>query len=140
MPWLVLIALMVTYIGLILFVLPALEERKVVPDMAQWVASAGRADDRVASFRLNRWTPAYRFYVGRHTTFLEDAAEADAFFRAPQPFYLPDAAQRVRRVRRAGRPLRIVATSAKGCGATSGRALWRTYTPLVRFVVVTERR
>ena len=36
-PWLVMIALLVTYAGLILFVLPALEQRKVVPDVAQWV-------------------------------------------------------------------------------------------------------
>ncbi len=28
----------------------------------------------------------------------------------------------------------------EGMGATSGRALWRTYTPLVRFVVVSGAR
>ena len=58
-----------------------------MPDVAQWLAAQAGPADRVASFRLNRWTPAYRFYVGRHTIFLEDAAEAEAFFRAPQPFY-----------------------------------------------------
>ncbi len=59
MPWMVMIALIATYIGLILFVLPALEQRKVVPDMARWVATRAQPDDRIASFRLNRWTPAY---------------------------------------------------------------------------------
>ena len=80
-PWLVISALLVTYVGLILFVLPALEQRKVVPDVAQWVAEAGAAG------RSRRQLPAepldarrIRFYVGRHTTFLEDAEEADAFF------------------------------------------------------------
>jgi hypothetical protein len=79
------IALMLTYTGLILFVLPALEERKVVPDMAAW-GESGPAVDRVASFRLNRWTPVHRFYVGRHTTFLEGIEEADASSDSA-PFY-----------------------------------------------------
>ena len=34
-----------------------------------------------------------------------------------------------------GMPLRIL-YEREGMGATSGRALWRTHTPLVRFVVV----
>ena len=37
---------------------------------------------------MNRWTPTYRFYVGRHTIFLDDPAQAAAFFSEPQPFYV----------------------------------------------------
>jgi hypothetical protein len=52
--WLVTIAMLVTYVGLILYVLPALEKQKVVPDVAQWVATRAQPTDRIASFRLNR--------------------------------------------------------------------------------------
>ena len=138
-PWLVMIAMLATYAGLILYVLPALEQRKVVPDMAAWVATRALPDDRVASFRLNRWTPTYRFYVGRHTTFLEGAEEAEAFFRDPRRFYCLMRRSAFDEFVARGTPLRIL-YEREGLGATSGRALWRTRTPLVRFVVVSGAR
>ena len=138
-PWLVLAALTVTYAGLILYALPALEQRKVVPDMAQWVAARAQPTDRIASFRLNRWNPAYRFYVGRHLTFLEDAAEADAFFRASQPFFCIMRESAYDEFVAQGAPIKIV-YAREGMWATSGRALWRTGTPLARFVVVSGAR
>ena len=138
-PWLVMIALAITYAGLIGFVLPALEQRKVVPDLAQWVASRAQPDDRVASYRLNRWNPAYRFYVGRHTVFLEDAAEAAAFFKTAEPFYCVMRRSAYDEFAAQGIPLRVV-YEREGMWATSGRALWRSYTPLTHFVVVTQAR
>jgi 4-amino-4-deoxy-L-arabinose transferase-like glycosyltransferase len=138
-PWLVLVAMGATYAGLILFVLPALEQRKVVPDVAQWVATRAQPTDRIASFRLNRWSPAYRFYVERHIAFLEDVAEASAFFRAPQPFYCVMRRSAYDEFVAQGVPLRIV-YERDGMWATSGRALWRTPTPLARFVVVSGVR
>jgi 4-amino-4-deoxy-L-arabinose transferase-like glycosyltransferase len=138
-PWVVMTALVATYAGLILFVLPGLERQKVVPDVAQWVASRAQPADRIASFRLNRWTPAYRFYVGRHVTFLEDAAEAEAFFRAPQTFYCVMRRSAYDEFVAQGVPLTIV-YEREGMSATSGRALWRSYTPLTRFVVVSGMR
>ena len=138
-PWIVMTALIVTYAGLILFVLPALEERKVVPDVAQWVSRRAQPADRVASFRLNRWSPVYRYYVDRHTAFLEDAAEAEAFFRAPGPFYCVMRRNAYDEFVAQGVPLTIV-YEREGMSATSGRALWRTYTPMVRFVVVSGGR
>jgi 4-amino-4-deoxy-L-arabinose transferase-like glycosyltransferase len=138
-PWLVMIAMTATYAGLIAFVLPALEQRKVVPEMAQWVAKRAEPGDRVASFRLNRWTPTYRFYVGRHTTFLEGAEEAEAFFKEPSRFYCLMRRSAYDEFVAQGVPLQIL-YEREGMGATSGRALWRTYTPLVRFVVVSGSR
>jgi 4-amino-4-deoxy-L-arabinose transferase-like glycosyltransferase len=135
-PWIVMLALIVTYAGLIEFVLPALEQRKVVPDVAHWVASHAQPADRVASYRLNRWNPAYRFYVGRHTAFLEDPAEAAAFFKSVQPFYCVMRRTAYDEFIAQGAPLRVV-YEREGMWATSGRALWRTYTPLAHFVVVT---
>jgi 4-amino-4-deoxy-L-arabinose transferase-like glycosyltransferase len=138
-PWLVMIAMIATYAGLIEFVLPALEQRKVVPEMARWVAQRAEPGDRVASFRLNRWTPTYRFYVGRHTTFLEGAAEAEAFFKEPRRFYCLMRRSAYDEFVAQGVPLQIL-YEREGMGATSGRALWRTHTPLVRFVVVSGSR
>lgn len=138
-PWLAMGSLLVTYAGLILFVLPALEQRKVIPDVAQWVATRAQPADRVASFRLNRWNPAYRFYVGRHTAFFDDAAEAEAFFRAPQPFYCVMRRDAYDELAARGVPLTIV-YEREGMWATSGRAVWRARTPLARFVVVSGGR
>jgi 4-amino-4-deoxy-L-arabinose transferase-like glycosyltransferase len=138
-PWLVMAALIVTYIGLIAFVLPALEHRKVVPDLARWVAAHAKPTDRVASFQLNRWNPAYRFYVGRHITFLEDPTGARAFFEAPQPFYCVMRRNAYDEFVAQGAPIKAV-YEREGMVATSGSALWRTSTPLVRFVVVTQAR
>ncbi|MCU1385565.1 MAG: hypothetical protein JWL71_4262 [Acidobacteria bacterium] len=138
-PWLVTAAFVVTYAGLILFVLPVLEQRKVVPDVAQWVAARAQDGDRVASYRLNRWNPAYRFYVGRHVEFLEDHAQAAAFFGAPQPFYCVMKGSEYDELVARGLPLTIV-YERQGMSATSGRALWRTAPPMVRFIVVSSRR
>jgi 4-amino-4-deoxy-L-arabinose transferase-like glycosyltransferase len=138
-PWLVTGALLATYAGLILFVLPALEARKVVPDVAQWLAAQAGPADRIASFRLNRWNPAYRFYVGRHTVFLEDPAEATAFFRAPQPFYCVMRRDSYDEFVARGVPLTL-RYEREGLWATSGRALWRTGAPHARFVVVSGGR
>lgn len=138
-PWLVTVAMLTTYVGLILFVLPTLERQKVIPEMAAWVATRAQAADRIASFRLNRWTPDYRFYVGRHATFLDDMDEAEAFFKDPRPFYCLMRRSAYDEFVAKGTPLRIL-YEREGMGATSGRALWRTSTPLVRFVVVSNGR
>ena len=52
------IAMLVTYAGLILFVLPAFEPHKVIPDVARWVASRAQPDDRITRLRRLRATAA----------------------------------------------------------------------------------
>jgi 4-amino-4-deoxy-L-arabinose transferase-like glycosyltransferase len=137
-PWLALAPMIVTYAGVILYILPALEERKVIPDVAAFVAARAEPGDRIASYRLNRWNPAYRFYVGRHTTFLEDAAAANAFFQRPEPFYIVMRRDGYDDLVSQGAPLRIL-YEREGMAVTSGRALWRTPEPTVRYVVATKR-
>jgi 4-amino-4-deoxy-L-arabinose transferase-like glycosyltransferase len=137
-PWLVLAPMIVTYVGVILYVLPALEQRKVIPDVAAFVAARAAPADRIASYRLNRWNPAYRFYVGRHTTFLEDPAAANAFFQRPEPFYVVMRRDGYDDLVSQGAPLRIL-YEREGMAVTSGRALWRTPEPPVRYVVATKR-
>lgn len=138
LPVLPLVALTVTYAGVIIWVMPALEVGKVIPDIAAYVARTAGPTDRVASFQLNRWTPAFRFYVGRHTTFLDDPAQAAAFFAEPQPFYVALRGDAYERLVASGAPLRIV-YERQGTAVTSGRALWRVREPQVRYVVAAKQ-
>ena len=75
--------------------------------------------------------------VDRHITFLEDAAEAEAFFNAPAPFFCVMRRNAFDEFVAKGVRIRVV-HEREGMSATSGRALWRTHTPLARFVVVTQ--
>ena len=134
-PWFGLTSLVVIYAGLIAFVIPALEQRKVVPDVARWVAAHAHAGDRVAAFRLNRWMPTFRFYVDRPTHVLEDAAEAEAFFRERQPFYCAMRRAAYDEFVARGVPLTIV-HHREGMWATSGRVLWRRRIRPEQFVIV----
>jgi 4-amino-4-deoxy-L-arabinose transferase-like glycosyltransferase len=136
-PWRVLSAMVATYAGLILFVLPSFEQRKVVPDVAQWVASHAQPTDRIASYRLNRWTSVYRFYAGRHMTFLESHAEAAAFLKQPEPYYCVMRREAYDELVAHGLELTI-RHEREGMSATSGRALWRSKNRLTRFVVVSN--
>lgn len=138
-PWAGLIALTVTYAGLILFALPALEQHKVAPDLARFVVSRAADRDRVASYRLNRLTPAFRFYVNRHTYFLHSPAEADAFFRSGEPFYCVMAREAYDELVARGMALDIL-YQREGVWVTSGRALSRKRLPLTQFVVVGKAR
>lgn len=136
-PWAVFGALAVMYAGLVLFVLPALEQRKVVPDVARWVASYALPVERVATYRLNRWNTAFRFYVGRHVAMIDAPDEALALFKGTEPFYCTMLGTSYDEFVAQGAPLRVV-YEREGLWATSGRVLWRSRVPLARFVVVTR--
>jgi 4-amino-4-deoxy-L-arabinose transferase-like glycosyltransferase len=137
-PWLTLAACVTMYVGIILWVMPALEQRKVVPDVARWVSSHAPGDARVALYRLNRWSNTFRFYVDRHTPHLESAAEARAFFNEPEPFYCVMTGQIFDEFAAQGVPLQAV-YEREGMWVTSGRALWRRRLPATRFVIATRR-
>jgi 4-amino-4-deoxy-L-arabinose transferase-like glycosyltransferase len=136
-PVVALAAMTVTYAGIVLFVMPALETRKVVPDLARWVAVHAEARDRIATYRLNRWNTAFRFYVDRHATMLEAPEEASAFFTATEPFYCVMLEPAYEEFVARGAPLMLV-YERDGMWATSGRVLWRRRVPPTRFVVVTR--
>ena len=69
----------------------------------------------------------------------EDTAEAEAYFRAPRPFYCIMRRSAYDEFVAQGIPLTVV-YEREGMTATSGRALWRSYTPMTRFVVVSGGR
>jgi 4-amino-4-deoxy-L-arabinose transferase-like glycosyltransferase len=143
-PWIALTAVATIYAGILLFVMPALEKQKVIPDIAKWVASQGEPDTRICSYQLNRWNTAFRFYVNRHVTMLDDADKAVEFFnglrdpRDPKPFYCVMLGEGYDELVARGVPLEAV-YEREGMWATSGRALWRRTGPATRFVVVTSR-
>jgi 4-amino-4-deoxy-L-arabinose transferase-like glycosyltransferase len=136
-PWMALAAVTAAYAGIVFWVFPALEARKVVPDLARWVAAQSGPGDRVASYRLNRWSTAFRFYANRHTTMLETPHEALAFFERPGPFYCAMLEPAYQEFVAAGVPLMMV-QEREGMWATSGRILWRRKVPPTRFVIVTR--
>jgi len=137
-PWIVSGAMLIVYASVIVWVMPALEQHKVVDDVARWVAARAAAGDRVASYRLNRWTPSFRFYVGRHATFLEDAHEAAAFFARPEPYYCVMRREAYDEFVASGVKFTLL-LEQEGMSATTGRVLWRNQIPTARFVVVANR-
>jgi 4-amino-4-deoxy-L-arabinose transferase-like glycosyltransferase len=141
-PWIALCAVTTIYAGLLLFVIPALEKQKVIPDIARWVAGRAEPDALIASFRLNRWNTAFRFYVDRHVAMLDDEQQVVEFVNdaaaSARPFYFVMLGDGYDELVAHGVPLSEV-HAREGMWATSGRALWRTGVPATRFVVVTSR-
>lgn len=134
MPMAPVLAMAVVYLGAVTWVIPRLEQGKVILDVAHWVASHATGADRVATFRLNRWNTAYRFYVARPVTIVESDEEARQFFSAPDPYLIVMTGPLYDALRAAGVPLRIV-YEREGRWVTSGKALWRRSQQLERFIV-----
>jgi len=128
------VAMAIVYTGALGWVIPKLEEGKVIPDVARWVSAHATAGDRVATFRLNRWNTAYRFYVKRPVTALESDQDARDFFSRSAPFYCVMTGPMYEGLRAAGVPLTI-AYEREGRWVTSGRALWRRNGDTTRFIV-----
>jgi 4-amino-4-deoxy-L-arabinose transferase-like glycosyltransferase len=139
-PWIVMSALFVTYVGLVAFVMPALDRRKVVHDAAQWIAAARQRESapaRIATYHYPN--SAFRFYVDQHVTFLDEPTEARVFFDAPEPFYCLMRKAAFDEFVAQGVPLKMV-YEREGMATTSGRVLWRNRLPETRFVLATRDR
>ena len=132
-PGLALTALAALYVGVVVWVIPQIEAQKVVPDLARWIVRAPPAE-RVATFRLNRWNPAFRFYVDRHVDMLESDDDARRFFADTTPYYCVMDRQLYELLKDGGVPLQVV-YSREGLWVTSGRMLWRQRSNLTTFVV-----
>jgi hypothetical protein len=124
----------VLYAGVLIWVLPALEAGKVVPDLARYVTAHATAADRISTFRLSRWNPAYRFYIDRPVAMLDAEAEATAFFADAAPTYCVTTAPQIDALRHMGIDLEIV-YERDGLWASSGQALWRRRGDPTVFVV-----
>jgi len=127
-------AMGIAYATIILYVVPALEQRKVMPDIGRWVASHAQSADRVATYGLNRWNTAFRFYVDRQVDVLDAVDAARQLFNGSEPFYCVMPARLFDEFVAQGAPLRV-AYAREGIWTTSGRVLWRRRIPPARFVV-----
>ena len=123
------------YIVAIAHVVPAIEQQKVVADVARWVAAHAESSTRVCSHRLNRWNNSLLFYVAQPVTMTETPERFFEQFADGRPFLcvMPKSAYDELSVK--GAPLHVV-YSRDGLWATSGRALWKSQAPLTKFVVV----
>jgi len=140
-PWGAVTAFGVTFGVMVLTVGPAIEQFKVVPDMARWVTQHEAHATDVAAYRLNRWDPTFRLYVGHRTLVLDNPDQARAFFlSSDQPYCVMTAYEYQDLVSR-GLPLEVV-YARRGMWATSGRALWRSDSAraFTDFLIVTIRR
>jgi hypothetical protein len=104
----------------------------------RWVGATAAEHDRIAMYRLNRWSAAFRFYVGRHTVVLNGPDVAADFFASAPHFYVAMLEPAYQEFVSRGVPLRVV-YEREGMWATTGRALWREKEAPTRFVVVTRR-
>jgi 4-amino-4-deoxy-L-arabinose transferase-like glycosyltransferase len=137
-PWVTLTAMAATYVAVITWVLPALEQRKVIPDVGRWVATHAEANAHIATYRLNRWTNAFRFYVDRHVSHIDAADEIREFIDAPGAVYAVMTGQYYDELAAQGVRLEIE-YEREGMWVTSGRALWRRGEPPTRFLVVSRK-
>jgi 4-amino-4-deoxy-L-arabinose transferase-like glycosyltransferase len=137
-PWVTLTAMAATYAAVITWVLPALEQRKVIPDVGRWVASHADPRAHIATYRLNRWSNAFRFYVDRQVSHVDAADEAREFIEAPGVVYAVMTSQYYDELTAQGVPLQIE-YEREGMWVTSGRALWRRRETPTRFLVVSRK-
>ena len=137
LPWVTLTAMVATYAAVTTWVLPALEQRKVVPDVGRWLTAHAEPGAHIATYRLNRWSNAFRFYVDRHVTHIDAVDEAREFLEAPGIVYAVMTSQYYDELVAQGLRLHID-YEREGMWVTSGRALWRRRETPTRFVVVSR--
>ncbi len=138
-PVLALCAMAVLYIGVIAWVLPKLESGKVIPDIARWVAANATPDTRLITFQLNRWNPAFRFYVDRPVTIVDHDAEIKRLFGEPAAFYCITTLSRLPALELTGFPVQVV-YQRDGLWASSGQALWRRKGEPTTFIVAALKK
>jgi len=138
-PYIAVAGLLSCYALVITIGLPAFEELKATRRLARMVATTAAVDDHIGTFRLNRWSSSWRFYVGRHSQRLETDADLRRFFATPGRHYCAMLRRDYDRLVADGFQLRIV-HQEKGLFTTTGRGLRRGATaPRDTFIVVTEQ-
>jgi 4-amino-4-deoxy-L-arabinose transferase-like glycosyltransferase len=124
LPIFVLAGLLLLYSSTIVDGFPAFERAKPVRELASWVTTHSSPSDRVASFRLSRWSSSWRFYIDRPSPVLETPDQVRQFFDTPGNAYCLMLEQDYWQLREAGLPLRVI-HQRDGLFTTTGRALRR---------------
>lgn len=138
-PYIAVTGLLACYAVVLTIGLPAFEELKPTRRLARMVATAAGADDHIGTFRLNQWTSSWRFYVGRHSDWLETDADLRRFFATPGRHFCAMLRSDYDRLVADGFRLRIV-HQEEGLFTTAGRALRRgAAARRDAFIAVTEQ-
>lgn len=132
-PWPGILAFVALYVGVIVFVLPKLEFGKTMPHLAGWLNEHAPAA-KVGTFLLNRWNPAFRFYLQRPVTIIENEEELWWRLTDESPRFIVGTLDAYRKLEQAGARLEIV-HQRDGVWATSGRLLWREKGVPTTFVI-----
>ena len=130
--------LLVAYAVVLTVVLPVLEQMKPTRRLAQIVSTTARPEDRVATFRMNRWRSSWRFYVGRHADNLETTADLERFLALPGRHYCAMTRRDYDDLGMAERGLRVI-QEQRGLFTTTGRGLRAGKRAAdTRFIVVSD--
>lgn len=137
-PSIVAAAFAVLYLVVVSWVMPSLEQQKVVDDVARAVPLAGAPAPRLCAYRLNRWTNSFLFYASRRAALLDEPDAFARFVNEDGPFYCVVPESRIGELDSAQARFRVT-RRAEGLWATSGRALWKQRGAPAAFLVL-ERR
>ena len=132
-------AILLTYVLVLLVVLPQFEHAKPVKRLARELAAMTTEHDSVAAYGMNRWNPSWRFYLRRHVHRLESKAELEAFLNEPGRRFCLLLREDYDDLVGQGLPLFIV-SERPGLFVTSGRALRRDRRQAWRSFVVASNR
>jgi hypothetical protein len=130
--------LLLAYAVILMVGFPAFERAKPIKEIGQFVAGIARPGDRIASYRLNRWTSSWRFYVDRPSLFLEAPEELRRFVHEPGRVYCAMLDADYQQFLDEGLPLRLV-YRREGLFVTTGDGLrqhhrrgWRAFVVVMK--------
>lgn len=139
MSWTVALAVVAAFTTIIVFIVPGLEAAKPVKTLAEATVAVAGPGDRVASYRLDRWSASWRFYINRPSPNLGTKKDLAAFFAGSDRVFcallLDDVAslphdESLRELRRAEG---LFSTTQKVLGSQlSTRERWKTFLVAVR--------
>lgn len=132
-------AILLTYLVVLLVVLPKLEQAKPVKLLARELAAMMTEHDSVATYGMNRWNPSWRFYLRRHVHLLESKDELKVFLHEPRRRFCLLWREDYDALVEQGLPLAIV-FERPGLAVTSGRGLRRDRREAWRSFVVASNR
>jgi 4-amino-4-deoxy-L-arabinose transferase-like glycosyltransferase len=134
-PWIVAAAFGVLYLVVLSWVVPSLEQQKVVAELARAVPTVGGRAPRLCTYQLNRWTNSFLFYTKQRAAVLDEPDAFARFVNEDGPFFCVVPESSIGELDSVQARFRVT-RRAEGLWATSGRALWKKRGAPTAFLVV----
>lgn len=134
-PWIAAAAFGVLYLVVLSWVVPSLEQQKVVADLARAVPTVGGRAPRLCTYQLNRWTNSFLFYTKQRAAVLDEPGAFARFVKEDGPFFCVVPESSIGELDSVQARFRVT-RRAEGLWATSGRALWKKRGAPTAFLVV----